>query len=222
MEKLNNLFTIGTKWALYASLIFYMFFLAAPSAILTLVFGESYAGGATVLIILSTANLIVAASGFVGSVLVMTHNQNIWLRLSAMTIVINAALNYLLIPRYGIEGASIATGFSMSLVFVSGLVVVKRKLGLFPYDRRYLKGLVATVTTAAALFGWNRLAPDNDLIIVLVNGIISFSVFTITLYFMKFDFEEINTIRGVRRRIRRMSKPAASAHKVEDSVVEDN
>ncbi|RLV61275.1 hypothetical protein D5018_03175 [Parashewanella curva] len=69
--------------------------------------------------------------------------QERWLMYNLMiTLGINATLNYILIPRMGIEGAAIAT--SLSLIISTIIVVVKLKmhLGFFPWTSPEEKGEV--------------------------------------------------------------------------------
>jgi len=52
----------------------------------------------------------------------------------------------------GIVGAALAVAFSVMSLFGGGLLEVRRLLGLWPYDRRYLKGFMAALGTLALLF----------------------------------------------------------------------
>jgi O-antigen/teichoic acid export membrane protein len=51
-------------------------------------------------------------------------------------LIINATLNYFLIPKYGATGAAIATCFSMSLINIINIIQNKILLDVFPYDKK--------------------------------------------------------------------------------------
>ena len=71
-------------------------------------------------------------------------------------------LSLLLVPGYGIMGAAAAT--ALVLASVAPLFFVRRRLGFWPYGRRYVKPLVTGLAAAAAtcairpaLPGWEGL-----------------------------------------------------------------
>jgi O-antigen/teichoic acid export membrane protein len=107
--------------------------LAAPASILSLLFGAKYADGATVLRILAVA-VIPTVSYLVWAPLVGLRGSRL-LPIMVVSLVVNIGLNVVLIPRYGAEGAAIAT-----LVGQAGLAVALRwslrgdRLGSLPAE----------------------------------------------------------------------------------------
>ena len=94
-------------------------------------FGKEFIAGTSALIILSAGQFVNSASGSVGYFLEMTGNQNVFRNIVFCSSMLNIALNYLLIPHYGYNGAAIATALSMGLWNVSALMYVKNKFNLF-------------------------------------------------------------------------------------------
>jgi O-antigen/teichoic acid export membrane protein len=87
-------------------------------------FGPEYAGGYLALVVLATGQLLNAAAGSVGALLNMTgHARDTVAGLLAGAI-LNATLNLVLIPLYGIEGAAYAT----AITFVFWNVLLHRKV----------------------------------------------------------------------------------------------
>jgi len=77
------------------------------------IFGQDFASGRVSLSILCLGQLFSAAMGSVTLLLIMTgHERDAVMTLGVSTI-LNAALNLLLIPRWGIEGAAIASTASV-------------------------------------------------------------------------------------------------------------
>jgi len=152
LERLNELFKVSTKWGLYVSLPLFLVLIVAPREVMTVVFGEPYAAGAFPMLIMAGAQLFNAATGAVGLMLIMSGHPKRWLALSVMSLLLNIALCLALIPRLGIVGAALAVAFSVMSLFGGGLLEVRRLLGLWPYDRRYLKGFMAALGTLALLF----------------------------------------------------------------------
>jgi O-antigen/teichoic acid export membrane protein len=98
--------------------------------IMAAVFGADFARGAIALAILSAAQLINAFTGPANSLLDMTGHQNDTLKAMMSGVLANVALNALLIPRWDIAGAAIATGTSLILWNVLLMVFVQRRLGM--------------------------------------------------------------------------------------------
>lgn len=89
--------------------------------LLRYVFDAGYTGGYTALVILTVGQFANACFGPVALVLNMTGHQKVTLIGVSASVVLNAALNLMLVPRFGIEGAAVAT--SASLILWNALLV---------------------------------------------------------------------------------------------------
>jgi len=97
-----------------------------------LIFGHEFTRGNIALAILSLGQLINAAAGSVGMLLVMTgHERDTAVGIGIST-VLNVTLNAFLIPWRGIEGAAIATSSSMILWNLLLGIKVYKRLGIDP------------------------------------------------------------------------------------------
>ncbi len=135
------------------------------------VFGPEFVGGYVALVVLGVSVVVRCLVGTVGTMLVMSGHQ----KFNAANIVIvtamNVGLNLLLIPRYGLLGAAIATAVSVSIIDTVGLIEVRLLIKIHPYRRAFLKVAVAA---AAALAGnlflrWNT----PELSIVGIVGVLA-------------------------------------------------
>jgi len=106
-----------------------VFFMAWPEIVLRF-FGQEFISAAVVLTILSAGQFVNVSTGSVGYLLMMTGHEKLVRNNLFFFAVINVALNLLLIPRYGIVGAAIATASSLSLKNVVGVVLVYLKLSI--------------------------------------------------------------------------------------------
>jgi O-antigen/teichoic acid export membrane protein len=100
------------------------------SPIMAAVFGADFSRGAIALAILSAAQLVNAITGPANSLLDMTGHQNDTLKATIAGVLANVTLNALLIPRWDIAGAAIATGASLILWNVLLVILVRRRLGV--------------------------------------------------------------------------------------------
>ena len=95
-----------------------------------LLFGSEFTQGKNALIILCVGQLANVMTGSVGLLLSMTGHERYTLISRGGSTVLNVVLNALLIPRWGIEGAAIATASSAILLNLENTIWVRKKLGI--------------------------------------------------------------------------------------------
>ena len=95
-------------------------------------FGADFESGFSPLVVLVIGQLINALAGSVGFLMTMTGRQQVAASILGGAALLNAVLNILLIPLYGMLGAACATAITMALWNVAMATVVRRELGLFP------------------------------------------------------------------------------------------
>jgi O-antigen/teichoic acid export membrane protein len=95
-------------------------------------FGRDFTAGQSVLMILSLGNLIDAAAGPVGLLLVMTRHEHEAAIGFGIRTALEVILNLSLIPRWGAEGAAAATAISLIIWNLLFVAWVYRRLGIHP------------------------------------------------------------------------------------------
>ncbi|HEX5852148.1 MAG TPA: flippase [Solirubrobacteraceae bacterium] len=119
-------------------------FIVFPQVYLS-IFGDGFQGGATALRIIAVGQLVNAAAGPAGNVLIMTGHE----RAAAVGMIVGLAANVVLgialVPPFGVTGGAIA--FAGSLVLWNGILVVlaRRRVGInvtaFPWPIRERPGV---------------------------------------------------------------------------------
>ena len=111
-------------------------FLILPPALILLVYGEmitsvvfghEYADAYMAISVLSTGKTLYSLIGFAGLFLGMVGRPDVAVKIGASIIIINIALNFFLIPMYGIVGAAYATVIGYSLVNLCGIYWIRKK-----------------------------------------------------------------------------------------------
>ncbi len=103
-----------------------------------LLFGPEFADGTTALTILTVGHLFSAAIGSVGMLLIMSgHDRDAALTFAGCG-VLNIILNALFIPRWGLNGAAIATTISLVTWNVILTLVLSRRMGIAAHAFRRL------------------------------------------------------------------------------------
>lgn len=201
MERLQELYRVTTKWTLYVSLPLFLIVAFASHEIMYIVFGEQYVDGALPLLVLSAGQLFNAATGAVGFLLVMTGRQNRWFVISTVMLIFLVLLNWAFIPAIGSLGAALSTTLTVSMLYLIGLHQVRTQIRLWPYDRRYVKGLLAAASTVGALFLLHALPALSPLPTLLLTTATSFVTFIGALLLLGPDEEDHELMRVFRARI---------------------
>ena len=201
MKRLYDVFKVSTKWSLYASLPIGLVVLFAPRNFMITLYGPQYESGWLPLLILTGGQLINLATGPVGLLLLMTGQQKKWFTLSGTAFLANFILNWILIPKWGLTGAAIGTAFSLSGLFLSGLIQARIFFGTWPYDSRYLKGITAAGLTTIALLLFQRLDISSPILTLFLTALISVSVFGLSLIIFGLDTEDEAFIRQIRGKL---------------------
>lgn len=210
-KRIEQLYRGSTKWALYLSLPLFLVICLAPRDLLFAVFGGEYVPGWLALVVLATAQLVNVGTGAVHSLLIMTGHQKAWMYLSGGALAANVVLNVALIPRWGILGAAVATGIALALLFVAGVSLVRGKLGIWPYDRRFLKLALGTAVAAAVIASVGSLVDTSATANVLLTLVLALLAFGGTLAVVGFDAEDrvlIDAVRAAAGGARRTPPPA--------------
>ena len=102
------------------------------------IFGEEYVAGYGALVFLAMGQFINAISGSVGYYLSMTGAHKAFRNIITLGAVINIVLNWLLIPRWGLEGAAFASMIGLGFWNLASVVYIRMKYGFLIL---YLPGL---------------------------------------------------------------------------------
>jgi O-antigen/teichoic acid export membrane protein len=108
-RRLQRLVTQSARAILALALPLVLAFVFFGDAILAFAFGPEYARGHNALILMSLGQLVNTGMGSVGVLLNMTGHERDTLRVVAIAAVANVALNFVLIPPFGLVGAATAT-----------------------------------------------------------------------------------------------------------------
>jgi O-antigen/teichoic acid export membrane protein len=100
------------------------------NSLLGLMFGAEFHAAYSAMLILVIGQSVALIFGEPGFLLNMTGNQTLTLRLVSGTALLNIALNAILIPLAGIEGAAMSTSIALVTWRALGYMYVRRRLGI--------------------------------------------------------------------------------------------
>ncbi len=126
---LQELFTKSTRIifviAVLVSIALYIF--GAP---VLSIFGRDFTAGNSALRIMLAGQILNAFAGSVGVLLTMTGNSRYTAAALTISTIFNVIANIFLIPRYGADGAALATSLSSIIFNVASIIFVRKQLGI--------------------------------------------------------------------------------------------
>jgi O-antigen/teichoic acid export membrane protein len=150
-DEMRRLYQVVSKWIVFVSLPIFLVIAFFPEVVIRFTFGPEYRSGALTLSVLAVGFFITASAGPNGNALTAIGKPRAIMYDNVAVVVVNVVLNLLLIPRYSILGAAIAT--TVGYVLMDGLYLAQlyRATGIHPFRRETI------VPAATALCLWAAL-----------------------------------------------------------------
>jgi len=190
-----------TRWAVAFNLPFFlaMIFFAEP---LLSIFGKEFQAGATSLVIFAIGSLLNAATGQCGSMINMIGRSKVSAINSLVYLITTIAIDFLLIPRWGVEGAALAASLTLILINLLGMVEVYAFLRLWPFDWSLLKPLGASIVAAAAGYTVSQPLAQTPLIAQVALGIfVVWGAYAFMIVLLKFSPEDRLILNRLAKRL---------------------
>jgi O-antigen/teichoic acid export membrane protein len=190
-EEIGRIFKMVTRWIVTVVIPPATLFMLFPELVLS-VFGARFAaGGASALLLLTLASFLQASLGLSATVLAMTGHARLSLLNALFALGLQVALNFILIPKMGLNGAALATLLLFLMLSTLRLVEIRRLLKIHPFGNALWKPLAAGLSAALLLMAMRPwllgLPPFAGL---AVAGLLSLCIFTVLLLLLKLEEEE--------------------------------
>jgi O-antigen/teichoic acid export membrane protein len=208
-DKLDRLFKSITRWTVAGTIPILLLMLLAPDAILRLFGGENFTTGSTALRILVIGQAINVSVGAAGFVLIMAGRTGWDLAVYGLSAALDLVLSFVLVPKFGINGAAAAQAITIACSNWLRLVLVKRFVHIFPWDRAYARLALPALACAVAMLAAQAVLPGNKWLLELIGiGLAGAIVYVpVLLRFGLTDAERVALRNGVAK-IR--GRPAAA------------
>ena len=139
-ERLDALYKQVTRWTLAATIPVLLLLAIAPGPVLR-IFGHDFVQGEAALRILIVGMIVPVMVGTVGFILIMAGRTgwDLLVYVGGFAIDVGVALALARPEVLGIRGAAIAQALTLSFSAVARLLLVRRFLGIWPFDAAYLR-----------------------------------------------------------------------------------
>jgi len=196
-KNMSGSYKLVSRWLLTFSIPVALIFLVYPQKVM-LLFGAEYLPSANVLIVLTAATFIHAILGAAQSTLSMTGHTRLLLWNAIGAFIINIILNIILIPNYGMIGAAWATLISLFVISLLRVLEVRWILKLTFFSTKMIKPILAGSITWWCLWRIHPIVMDYHTLVTLsAVSLISFLVYGIVLWVMRFEPEDWDFLTGL-------------------------
>lgn len=130
LVQMQRLATASARVSAAVALPVAVVFATLGGPLLGLAFGSEFSAGALALAILAAGQFINSFFGSVGGFLTMTQYAGLAMRGVGIAAGSNVIMNALLVPRFGMDGAAVATATSVALVNLILFFWVRRQVGI--------------------------------------------------------------------------------------------
>jgi O-antigen/teichoic acid export membrane protein len=199
-SQLKAYYQTTTRWLLIFNLPLFLTFVIFATPLLS-VFGAEFIVGANALKILAVGTLVYTCTGVGATVLDMTDHPKLNSTNTVMMVFFTLSLDILLIPRWGVNGAALASASSTVFINVLCLFEVLVLLHMHPYDRSFLKPLVAGIASAIVTLLLYQWLAVSSLLQLIIGGIVLWGVYIGTLLLLKFSKDDLLVINNFRSRL---------------------
>jgi O-antigen/teichoic acid export membrane protein len=161
MDQLRSSYRMVARWTFYLTLPLYIVIVVNSEVLLTAVFGAEYSEGQTALIILATGFFVNTITGSFGETLIAAGKTHVNMWMAVVAIIINVALNVVLIPKIGVDGAAVAAAISLTSIAATGGGYLYVKYGIQPFTWHHVKALLSAVPIFLFLLSLDSLLPTS-------------------------------------------------------------
>ncbi len=200
-ERMRQLFKTVARWNFALTLPLFIVVGINAKNILRL-FGPDFTAGWLPLIILGAGQLLNSSAGALSYMLIMSGHQYQKLSGDFAIVITNLILNIILIPRWGLTGAAVATSISIVAVNLIRMIQVYLILRVHAYSWGYLK--IIGVGALSALIGFllrGSLKTEHYLLLLAaVSGII-IVVYVLLTWSVGFEEADKMILKKIRQKI---------------------
>jgi O-antigen/teichoic acid export membrane protein len=196
LAEVGRLYQRSTRWILMLVVPLVLYTVLNAEALLAM-FGPEFVRGASALLTLAAAVLVMTGTGPAGDVVLMSGRTRAVLYTSAATGILGLGLNVWLIPRWGLLGAASATGLAMASGNLANVILAWWFTGLQPYSRAIAKPILLAAGVAGLQLALGPLVGESPLG-RLVAGAGIWLLYPVLLRRLGLLFEDLEVWRVVR------------------------
>lgn len=152
---------------------------------------EEYRGGFYIVLLIGIVKLYDNVLGNNNSILFNSDYYRMVLTTGVLLAILTVIFNLVFIPKFGIEGAAIATFLAIFIYNTVKLIFVQWKFKIHPFSKQTLKSLVLILVILAGLIFWEF--PFHPILNIALKSILITIIYGVVVYKLNLS-EDINTL----------------------------
>jgi len=178
----EKIYYATTKWILISSTTLILIYTVFSKTMLSILFGQEYMVGSIALTILVLGNIPYVLALSSNKVLLALKKTRLIMTASIISAIINIVLNLILIPKYGINGAAIATGISFVIMGVMLMFFTNKITHIKPINQNCVKIILSAAISLIATYVLNKLIfANNTLLTIIISLLIYLIIYAFVL-----------------------------------------
>ncbi len=176
---INKLYWQTAAWMSVLSFPIFAVTFSLAQPLIAFLYGARYERAAPVLALLSLGSYFNVALGFNLQTLKVIRRLRYITVVSVLAVLVDVAVNLVLIPRYGAVGAAMGTAGTLilyNLLMQTGLLLTSNGIA---FERRYLSVYLTIASSAAGLFFFQFLSSASLYLALPLAGCVSLFVFAV-------------------------------------------
>jgi len=195
MENLKRVYRTTTKWIITLTFPFFLLVLLFGRWAIYFLFGPEYVSGYNALSILSVGFFLNSTFILSRKILNSIARTKIVMTVSYLSASANVILNYLLIPKFGIIGASAATSISLAFSSILSFYMAHNLVEINPFSKKSM--LAIAISSVALLFIYiliKIIKIELNICLILLAVVMYVIIYFILLVLFKFFDKEDKVI----------------------------
>lgn len=195
----SRLFRTSTAWLVLMTWPLYAVLLVHAGFVMK-IFGEEYAQGAIIIIVLAAALMFSTALGMVDVVLMMS-GRSMWTLINSLVgLGLQIGIDIWLIPTHGVLGAAIGWATAIVVRNVVALIQVFFALHIHPFGAATLMACGLVAVTAGVPLVAARLIWGEGIISFVGGGVVALAAYVASAYALRHPLHIMEFIHALRRR----------------------
>ena len=202
MAEIKNVYKKVSKYLLLINIPIFLIIFILSEDIVSLFFGKEYLNAFLPLVILSIGYLSFSLSDISMNMLSVMKKTKTISAVIFLFALVNAVLNYILIPKYGIIGAATATSSSFVVGTILMISICYYHSKLHPFMFNYLKIILSALLTLAAVYFIKKISSYSSLLNIIVFTLLILAVYLLLILITKaLDKEDIELVKDLKNKL---------------------
>lgn len=202
-QDFKKIFKVVNKWTFFIIFPLFLIMVLFSKQILTIIFKNNYVLGWSALSTLAFGYMILGLCYNNLNVLQMLEKTKLILSITLVATLVNIILSYLLIIKYSMLGAAIATATAHILIAVLSSFYVFKYTRLIPIKKVYWKGILAAIIPFLLVYIVKELIDANKFIVVASLAIIFLAIFILMMKLLKaYEKEDIVILDAIAKKFK--------------------